>query len=961
MSKCFTIAFLVIATLVVAQTRYRTVSGRLADKDNQPLPGVSVLVKGTATGTVTNADGNYSLQAPIGGTLVFSLIGMKTREALVMENDLIPVIKVVNLTAPRKASKRKAPFVLTPDSTAAGVAILGDNTPTFVLPTGSTLEAEKIRSIKPTPGSRVTRTKTFRVRMAPYIGYSLQFTTAIGIERITQTPALQRAYVQGRPQGGAPQWRGPEYQEIFSWGPALSSLQYDGGPYPYDQNGRLVPVGTGNGKAAKAYDAAAFLRTGFNTAYNLVGSLQRSGWGTLSLDASHKKQNGVIPNAASTQDHILFRVKKLPLYKTWTTDIQLAYDRSAGTLVNRGGNYASIVGAVWRTPVSFDNANGFSPRRAVESSLSSRLTNGGVRTHAAGFADNPYGMVRELPDEDLTKRLVGGITVLHQGTKGLSLTTRASVEKQWNDVVSGVPAGLSGALGGRITQRRQEQTGFDLSVEPSYTKQIGRHRVELAATYDQHYQGQDLDRVDGLGFLTYEWGAPGERTTRLLQSPTRSIQEVSASGTYTAPDNVALVKFSNRSYFSNTLPAARYTNFFPYALAKLFLYELWSIYPVNELTIHGSFGRTLREAPLLYSDWSYLSTRGPADQYATFYEARELFFNDRLLPETENKIQAGIDFNLRHRLLAYFSLYNNVTHDFIAPVWTNGAFEFTNVGRVQNYGTTATIRWYRPNSYGKVGYDVSLHWSRQNSVVRKLYTSNVYVPLAGFSTVSKVLAEDQPLGAIYGTRYQRNASGQVMIGEDGFPLVDPAMTRIGNPIADWTAGLELGVTWNRWALECIWDIRKGGDVWNGTRAALDYLGRSATTGDERNVYHYIFPGVDPQGDPNVTPVSFYDATAPLEQNRWVRYGFTGVGEAYIEDASWVRLQELAVSYSVLPPATSKIQEIKFWLIANNLLLLTGYSGVDPASSLFGYTGGTGLDLFNTPATRSFTVKMTIKL
>jgi hypothetical protein len=162
-------------------------------------------------------------------------------------------------------------------------------------------------------------------------------------------------------------------------------------------------------------------------------------------------------------------------------------------------------------------------------------------------------------------------------------------------------------------------------------------------------------------------------------------------------------------------------------------------------------------------------------------------------------------------------------------------------------------------------------------------------------------------------------------------------------------------------LECVFDIRKGGDVWNGTRAALDYLGRSATTGDERTVYRYIFPGVDPQGDPNVTPVSFYDPTAPLAENRWVRYGFEGVGEAYMEDASWIRLQEVTASYTIHPESPSKIHDIKFSFIANNVFLITGYSGVDPASSLFGYTGSTGLDLFNTPATRSFTAKMTIKL
>jgi hypothetical protein len=796
--------------------------------------------------------------------------------------------------------------------------------------------------------------------MAPYIGYSLSFTTAIGIENITQTPSFQGLYVQGQPQGGVPKWRGPEHQEIFSWGPALSSLQYDGSQYPYDQNGRLVPIGTGNGNAAKVYDALSFFRTGFNTAYNLSGSVQRSGWGTLMLDANHKKQNGVIPNAESIQDHIMFQVKKLPLRARWTSDIHVTYDRSAGTLVNRGGNYASIIGSVWRTPISFDNTNGLSPRRAAESTLSSRLPNGSVRTHAPALADNPYGMVRELPDKDLTRRFLTGTTIRYKGVKGFDLTTLGSFEKQWNNVVSGVPAGLSGAWGGRRIQRHEEQTGFDITLTPSYTRQINRHTLELSTTYDHHYQHRDLDRVDDLGFLTYEWGAPGERTTRLLQSLTRATHEVSLQGGYTAPDHKVIVKVSNRSYFSNTLPSSRYTNFFPHAQAKLFLDQLLNLQGIAELSINGSFARTLREAPLIYSNWSYLSTRGPADQYNTFYEARELFFNKNLLPETEHKIHAGIDFNLRNKLLAGISLYNNIINDFITPAWSNGNFEFTNTARIKNYGTTAIVKWLSQH-YNEFDYRIELSWSRQNSVVQKLYSHDVYVPVAGFSTVAKVLADDTPLGAIYGTRYQRNASGRVMIGEDGFPLVDPGMSLIGNPIPDWTAGLELGMAWRRFELQCVFDIRKGGDVWNGTRAALDYLGRSAAAGDERTTTRYIFPGVDPQGESNVTPVSFYDPSAPLEQNRWVRYGFSGVGEAYIEEASWIRLQELAASYTVKPESPSKIHEVKFSFIANNVFLITGYSGVDPASSLFGYAGSTGLDLFNTPAIRSFTAKMTIKL
>src|SRR5690606_39228619 len=58
-----------------------TVSGRVTSADDgSGLPGVNVVVKGTTDGTVTDAEGNYSLSAPSNGTLVFTFIGLKTQE-----------------------------------------------------------------------------------------------------------------------------------------------------------------------------------------------------------------------------------------------------------------------------------------------------------------------------------------------------------------------------------------------------------------------------------------------------------------------------------------------------------------------------------------------------------------------------------------------------------------------------------------------------------------------------------------------------------------------------------------------------------------------------------------------------------------------------------------------------------------------------------------------------------------
>ncbi|KIA85338.1 SusC/RagA family TonB-linked outer membrane protein [Flavobacterium sp. AED] len=76
--------FLVLLVVLVAQLTFaqeRSVSGTVSDNAGLPLPGVSVLVKGTKSGTQTDFDGKYSIKATPSQVLVFSYIGMKSQEA----------------------------------------------------------------------------------------------------------------------------------------------------------------------------------------------------------------------------------------------------------------------------------------------------------------------------------------------------------------------------------------------------------------------------------------------------------------------------------------------------------------------------------------------------------------------------------------------------------------------------------------------------------------------------------------------------------------------------------------------------------------------------------------------------------------------------------------------------------------------------------------------------------------
>ncbi len=74
---------------VSAQTR--SVTGVVTDEAGNPMPGVTILVKGTNTGTVADIDGKYSINAAIGSTLEFSFLGYVTQTATVGDRSVIDI------------------------------------------------------------------------------------------------------------------------------------------------------------------------------------------------------------------------------------------------------------------------------------------------------------------------------------------------------------------------------------------------------------------------------------------------------------------------------------------------------------------------------------------------------------------------------------------------------------------------------------------------------------------------------------------------------------------------------------------------------------------------------------------------------------------------------------------------------------------------------------------------------
>ena len=92
-------------------------------------------------------------------------------------------------------------------------------------------------------------------------------------------------------------------------------------------------------------------------------------------------------------------------------------------------------------------------------------------------------------------------------------------------------------------------------------------------------------------------------------------------------------------------------------------------------------------------------------------------------------------------------------------------------------------------------------------------------------------------------------------------------------------------------------------------------------------------------------------------------GFGSQAEDFVEDGSYIKLRELALSYSLNKKffKGTPIQGLDISFIGRNLWLNTKYTGVDPETSLTGSGNSQGMDYFNMPNTRSFGFSLKLTL
>lgn len=1075
----FFLCCLFLSGTLYAQTR--TVTGKVtAAEDGQPLPGVNVVVKGTSVGTVTNIEGQFSLEVSNGDVLVFSFVGLRTKEITVdsrnsydisMETDVTQLGEVVVTAVGIEQNKRALGYsvqnvegdeiqqsgetniVNALNAKVAGVTVVssagspgasanirirgntsinGSNSPLFVIdgvPIDNSAPgngvagvdrsnraidlnpndvesltvlkgpaATALYGIRAANGAIIITTKKGTYNAAPQVTVS----AGVTFDRINKFHDLQQEYAQG--SGG--NYRGPETGVGSSWGPRISDLEFatdpehpnapaaqffNNGQYIFDQNGFLVPAGTGNGTPANAYNNEDFFVTGVTQDYNVSvrGGSERTSY---FMSAGYFDQDGIVPNATWSRKSFRSNLTT-QISDKLTAGISAYYANSGGLRIQRGSNISGIGIGLYRTAPTFDNTNGLSSDEAADNPSAYVLPDGSQRAYrynantGRAIYDNPYWIINRIPFNDNVDRLTGYVNLKYELNDWIDFSYKLGLDYFSEENLQAFDIGSADTPAGSITQTNRVNTDInsdflilinrDLSSDLNLQATIGHNYFSSERTVNQAVG----NTLGAQGFYHIANATDIQASQNILR---RELFGVFAEARLDYR-NMLFVNVSGRNDWSSLLPEENNSFFYPAVSVGLDVTEALgqSNNPaIPYAKVRASWGQVGNDAPFFYATSSvFVPAVAGGDGFTngiTFpafgvnaFERDFTLGNPDLKPETTTTIELGADVRfLDNRLGVDFTWYKQTSEDQIlavdlAPSTGVGSI-IRNGGEIENTGIEILLT-ATPVQTTDFNWDITVNYTAYESDVIDLPDDigEAGIFLAGFTSTSSRVIEGEQYGALFGSKFLRNEAGELVIGSNGWPLADPLEGVLGDPNPDWLAGIRNTFSYKGLSLSALLDIRSGGDVWNGTKGVLNFFGVTQETADQRSIEGFVFDGVkaDAEGNPtdevNNIPVNF-----GLGGDRWTRYAFGGLSEESIEDGSWVRLREVTLSY-VLPASLFAdrgfLSGASVSFTARNLFLITEYSGIDPEVNLTGASNGFGLEYFGLPNTRSYGFRVNLNL
>ncbi|AUC22516.1 hypothetical protein BTO15_10640 [Polaribacter sejongensis] len=966
-----------------------TITGTIVDEIGEPLPGATILEKGTNNGVTTDFNGLFSLKVSTNNVvIVVSYLGFVTQEVplngkkeisvrLIMDSSSLDEVVIVGYGSVKKS-----------DLTGSVSSINSEDLVAFpVMDATQALQGRAagvtVQSTNGAPGSdysiQIRGNTSINAGNDPlivvdgFIGGVMPPAEDIEAMEILKDASSTAIYGARGANGVViiSTRRGAKGKTQFSFSSSYSTheeinrldlLNADQfTTFITELDPSFVPEFTGEGVdwQDKIY------RTGGVQNYQLSAS---GGTEKINyyLSGSIFDQKGIVESSDFKRYSI-----------TSNLDLKVSESVKIGSSIfarrtNKNGVKSQEGGDAAQTGV-ISGAYKFSPTQGVTDE------NGDNSLSVIGYPiDNPYAMSTEYENEAITDLFQGNVYAEVGILKDLKLKSTLGVSINHSRTGAYYPTTLDrgNSVGGEATFSNRKSTSFINENYLTYHKVIGKnHDFSIMAGYSLQKDRSESSNVIASGFISDSfsfWNLGGGTNPSSVDSELSETAFEAFFGriNYTLNDKY-LFTFTGRQEGASVFAANNKYGFFPSAAFgwkisdEKFLSESNTI---NLLKLRLSYGQVGNQAISPYQSLASFTDVFSTVQGSTVTAIRpSTISNNDLTWETTTQTNIGVDLQiLRNRFGVTLDYYNMTTNDLLfdvpTPNYTGFLTQLQNIGTVENKGfefaVNATIlqgdlKW---KTYANISFN-------KNKIIKLVdndtdgndifYSSS---PLSGAGT-TQLLREGLSVGQFWGYLYDGvvQTADDVLVGGEEIggekfkdlngdgALTDDDRAVIGDPHPDFSWGWNNDFNYKNFSLNVFVQGSKGGEILNYTLMELGALnGRTNVTTEALNRW-----------SPTNTDTDIPEARVSrsfVTSDRWV------------DDASYIRVKNISLGYNFSEALLSKINlsSAKLYLSGQNLFTITDYKGIDPEVSYSNSSSNIGLDYGSYPSVKSYTLGLNIE-
>lgn len=963
-------AFMILSS-AYGQGGGQLITGVVTDEESSPLPGVNVVIKGTVQGTVTDIDGNYSINASPDATLQFSFVGFDEQSILVGNQMVVNVVMtttasdleevvVVGYGVKKKSlvtgaiSSVGADEISTAPATRVEQAIQGRTAGVTILPTsGSPGAGAKVR-IRGT-GSNLNSDPLYIVDGMKT--RSIDNIEPGDIESIEVLKDASSSAIYGSEGGNGviiiSTKRGKEgvgkvsydfqygIQSVKSKMELMNATEYT--QYMSEQEGAniVVPAGTGNG--------TDWLDEIFESAPMQKHRLSFSGGTDKSsylASVSYNQQDGVVGGDKASYDRLSFRFNGSNKIKDWLeVGNTFTYSHSNRKSIGEDDEYRGVLNNALLidpiTPVYYEN--GQESQKVLDAIAAGQtvLMDDNGRYYALplnvdGEIGNPVAKLLTYNDKITRDQLMGTMFVNVSPFEGFTFTSRLgldllySQDHNWNKKYYFSSESQNGS--NTFSDDIHKYFTWQWENFASYNFLTGDHDATIMAGYSaekyQHpywylYSGPMVREGDQYAYHSYSKSREQDKVGGDIEERTMTSIFGRLSYSYLGK---YLFETSLRRDASSVYPEDKKGAVFPAFSAGWVVSEedFWNAPFMDYLKVRASWGQNGSISNLQGNEdkeyWVAYDIFYPYPAEDGYYTGAEIdkLTNKDLLWERSEQVSIGVDLRtLNSALNVSVDYYQKTTRDLIVegtfPLSLGYNFPYINGGDVSNKGWEFEAGYN--NMIGDVHISANVNLSTQKNEVTDLLQDT---PIAGANVRGYDLtwfAEGEPIWYFNG--YKTNGINEttglpnvVDVSKDG-KITSADLTNIGDPHPDLIYGANLSLEYKGIDFALFLQGTQGNDIYTAW-----YRPDRPTS----NKPTYFFE--DRWTESNK------DASMP-RANGDSEYIYRS--DLMVQDGSYMRIKQIQLGYSLPKEIISQwgIGRTRVYMSLDDFFTFTNYEGLDP--------------------------------